>query len=110
MTDDLPHLNEELSLVQRLHSETALISWHELQRFFAQGVVLHVSEALNLVETAVLLAEDQVDKISELLDIGTVSHPSNDQARAWYEADATLWSVVVAPYILVQEQKPNTAH
>lgn len=107
MIDDAQDLNKELSAMQKLHSETALIRWHDLQRFFAQGVVIVVGESLNLVETAALFAEDQVDDISALLNAEFIAYPENDQARAWYKDNVELWSVVVAPYVLVQTQKLN---
>lgn len=110
MTDATPHLNEGLSLIQKLHSETALIAWHELQKFFAQGVVIVVKDSLNLVDMAVLFAEDESSEISKLLDSKSIAYPGNDQARKWYDDDTQLWSVVVAPYILVQEQMPGTVH
>lgn len=106
MTDDLPPLDDDLTLIQKLHSETAIIAWHELQRYFAQGVLIVVDRSLNLVETAVLLAEDQADDIAQLMESKLVGYPNNDQAREWYADNADLWSVVVAPYVLVQEKKP----
>jgi hypothetical protein len=30
---------------------------------------------------------------------------SDEQAQAWFEADADLWTVVVKPWILVQHNK-----
>lgn len=110
MTDELNDLSQELNLVQKLHSETALIRWHDLQRYFAQGVVIVVGDSVNLVETAVLFAEDHADEISKLLNSVIISYPSNDQARGWYSANVELWSVVVAPYVLVQEQKQSVIH
>lgn len=110
MNSDLPPLDSDLSTLEKLYSETALIAWSELQRFFAQGVVIWVSDSLDLVETAVLFAEDRADVISKLLDEKSVCYPSNDQARAWYDSNADLWSVVVAPYVLVQDQKIGDIH
>jgi len=98
MTDSTPQ-----SMLQKLHSETALMHWVDLQRFFAQGKVLHVDKALNLVETAALFADDDAQSLEPLITSEQVSAPNNDQARAWFEANAELWTVVVAPYVLVQE-------
>jgi len=91
------------SMLQKLHSETALMHWVDLQRFYAQGKVLHISKALNLVETAVLFANDDAQSLEPLITSEKVSAPSNDQARDWFSVNAELWTVVVAPYVLVQE-------
>ncbi len=93
------------SMTEKLHSETALMHWLDLQTFFAKGMVLHVDKSLDLIKTAVLFAEDMADDLAPQIENEMITHPSNDQARAWYEANIELWTVVVAPYILVQEQK-----
>lgn len=98
MTDSTPQ-----SMLQKLHSETALMHWIDLQRFFAQGKVLYIDKPLNLVETAVLFANDDAQSLEPLISSEQVSAPSNDQARAWFATNAELWTVVVAPYVLVQE-------
>jgi len=92
------------SLLQKLHSETALIGWRDLQRFFAQGRVLRVENGINLVEIAVSFANDQTRDIQPLLEREKIARPDDDLARRWYENDVELWSVVVAPFVLVQEQ------
>lgn len=92
------------SVKDKLHGETARINWQDLQRFFAQGAVLHVSSNLDLIEIAVLFAEDNAEQLEPLLESLEIRQPSNDQARNWYANNVELWSVVVAPYVLVQEQ------
>lgn len=91
------------SVIQKLHSETAQIKWSELQRFFAQGSVLLVATELDLVATAVLFAEDEAELLEPLLRLSQVVAPSSEQAKQWFIDDALLWSVVVAPFVLVQE-------
>jgi len=97
-------IQPEMTLLEKLHSETAQISWLELQRFFAQGLVMNVESSLDLVEVAVLVAEDDSSQLNALLESNKVSAPSNDQARDWFERETLLWSVVVAPFVLVQER------
>jgi len=93
------------SVLEKLHSETALMHWKDLQRFFAQGKVLFVDKSLNLVNTAALFANDSVTELEPLINSELVCAPNNDQARSWFEANVELWTVVVAPYVLVQEAK-----
>jgi len=100
MTDVQP----EMTLLEKLHSETAQISWLELQRFFAQGLVMNVEPSLDLVEVAILFAEDDSSKLEGLLQSNRIGAPNNDQARDWFNREALLWSVVVAPFVLVQER------
>jgi hypothetical protein len=94
---------EKPSIIEKLHSETAKISWHELQKFFAQGSVLLVSAELDLVATAALFAQDRAAELKPLLKSSKIAAPSNTQAREWFDNDTLLWSVVVAPFVLVQQ-------
>ncbi|MBL4674306.1 MAG: DUF2288 family protein [Arenicella sp.] len=93
------------SMTEKLHSETALMHWVDLQTFFAKGMVLYVDESLDLIKTAVLFADDMADELAPQIESELITQPSNDQAREWYDKTIELWTVVVAPYILVQEQK-----
>ena len=95
--------NSNEDLKQKLHSETAKISWVELQQFYARGSVLWVDSKLDLVETAVSFAKDDTDALKPLLDKQWIAPPTTSQARQWYETDDVLWCVVVAPFVLVQE-------
>lgn len=83
--------------------ETAQIAWKELQRFFANGSAVHVSGALDLVEVAFQISEDNAAQVAQWMDAGQITRVTDQQALAWYEADAMVWAVVAKPYVLVQE-------
>ena len=91
-------------LKEKLHEQTAVIAWKELQRFFAQGVVMWLDKDCDLVEIGTFLAEDQADKIEALMASAKFVAVSNDQAKKWFAQDVSLWSLVVAPFVLVQER------
>ena len=106
------NMNTETELTavkQKLLTETAKISWLELQRFFAGGVVLWVADNLDLLDVATYLAEDQAVALKPLLDEASVAPPSDEQARCWVAAETEFWSVVVAPFVVIQEVKPGGA-
>ena len=97
----------ELSPVkQKLLTETAKISWHELQRFFAAGSVLWVADQLDLLDVATYITEDQAATLKPLLANASVAPPSDAQALVWFETEAEFWSVVVAPFVVIQCVKP----
>ncbi|HJV53698.1 MAG TPA: DUF2288 domain-containing protein [Noviherbaspirillum sp.] len=89
----------------KLNGETARFQWKELQRFFAAGTVIAVSSELDLVDVAVRIANDDKDAVAQWMDEGRVGRVSDEQASAWQQADAALWTVVVKPWILVQQEK-----
>ena len=102
MIEELLKQERELERA-KIVSETAKIPWQELQRFFASGKVIWVTNDLDLVEVASALQQDDVRRVSdwtENLQLGVVS---DDQARQWITDDSLLWAVAVKPWVLVQE-------
>lgn len=94
--------NSQIPLETELNLETGRIAWRELQRFFAGGLALAVSSDLDLVKVGAELARDNAPQWSKWMDAGQVGLVSDDQAQAWYEADAQVWALVVRPWVLVQ--------
>ncbi len=86
----------------KVNLETSLIAWKELQRFFASGAAIYVSETLDLVEVAFQISEDNKAQVAEWMSAGLVARVTDQQALAWYEEDVDVWAVVVSPYVLVQ--------
>ncbi|NOZ37316.1 MAG: DUF2288 domain-containing protein [Gammaproteobacteria bacterium] len=97
-------LNRE-QLQQKLNLESGQIDWSELQRHFARGAVIAVSPALDLVETAVKFSEDDRSSTIEVwLANGQIKRADDEHARHWNQNDTVFWAIVVAPWVLVQEQ------
>ena len=93
----------------KLNLETAQMSWKDLERFFASGALIFVGHELDLVDVAVQIANDNKQTIEQWLRLGSIAKVTDDQALAWHEADISLWTVVVKPWILVQEDKATPA-
>lgn len=96
---------EQELLRAKINSETARLRWTELQRFFAAGSVIAVSQELDLVEVALRVASDDKNAVAQWMHAGQLGKVSDQQACAWLEADVSLWTVVVKPWILVQQEK-----
>jgi hypothetical protein len=86
----------------KMNLETSRIAWKELQRFFASGAAIAVSAELDLVEVAFQISEDNRAQVAQWMSAGQIGRVSDEQALAWFEADADVWAVVVSPYVLVQ--------
>ena len=95
-------------LASQLNGETAVITWSELVRHFARGVVIHVSLELDLVDTAECMTRDDVDTIKSWLDTGVLRRASDDDARDWTVREPEFWCVVTAPWVLVQEKQTDS--
>lgn len=102
MADD--STEREQLLRREYFQQTARIRWHELQTYYAHGSVIVVSPELDLVDVAVQLGLDNTDSFQRWIAAGEVAGVSDEQALAWYEANALLWAVVAAPWVLVQQR------
>ena len=101
MIEELLRQDREL-LRAKINSETAKIPWLELQRFFAAGRVLLVAPGLDLVDVAYALQQDDIDQVKRWADSAQITPVPDDLARAWVSDEASLWAVVVKPWVLVQ--------
>lgn len=99
----------DLELRQKVNSETARIAWSELQKNFASGNVVFVADDLDLVDVAVRISHDDKSTIVNWMAEGKVMKVSDQQAQNWLAADVLVWTVVVSPFILVQQGKPSAA-
>jgi len=103
MNFDDPDALSGASLRDKLNLETGKLSWRELQRHFARGAVIVVARELDLIDVAVAFAEDQQAQTKAWVAGGQVAHASDTDARRWQEHSSVFWSLVVAPWVLVQE-------
>lgn len=100
---DMNQFNDE-ELHQALNLQTGQISWNELQRQFASGRVITVSNDLDLIKTAMKFVRDDKEAIEKWIAEEKIHPATDDDALSWHEKQADLWSVVVAPWVLVQEK------
>jgi hypothetical protein len=100
-------LNDEQGdeLRAKINGETSRLPWKELERFFAGGAVIAVSSDLDLVEVAYRVASDDKVAVAQWMAENRVARVSDAQANSWLEADVSLWTVVVKPWVLVQQEK-----
>ena len=93
---------KDTELHDKINRETGRIKWSELDRHFASGSVVYVSQDLDLIEVALRIAHDDKESVNRWMRDGKVAKVSDAQAQSWLETDATLWASVVSPFVLVQ--------
>ena len=86
----------------KLVAETAKIEWQALQRFFAAGKAIAVDSGHDLVDVAYAVSCDDASALKNWVEDGAVSPVSDEQARVWFESKASVWAVVVRPWVFVQ--------
>ena len=103
MNDISLQTDEELRA--HLHGETSKLPWSELEKHFARGVIFKVENGLDILDVAIVLARDDKDSLEPWLNNSQVIAVEAKDAKRWHDTASSLWSVVVAPFILVQEIK-----
>ena len=88
----------------KLNTETAKADWAELQPFFAKGQLILVDSRLDLTDVAAHIASDDTDSVREWMMSGQLVKLDDDTALDWEQRKPAIWTVVVAPWILVQER------
>ncbi len=89
---------------KKLNLETSKIPWHELQRFFAQGHAVFVTDDLDLIEVAYQFSQDNKNQVETWMKARKIGKVSDIQAQKWIEDEVILWAVVIKPWILVQDK------
>ena len=98
-------MSEPIEILRaKLNGETAKVSWTEMQRHHARGVVVRVASELDLIDVAVAMAQDDGAAVGRWMQAGQLGKVGDEQARDWLARGPVLWSVVVAPWVLVQER------
>lgn len=94
---------DDIPLEQKLNLDTGKITWPELQRHFARGVIIIVSPQLDLIEVAQSLVNNDANQIENLIKSAHLTRANDEHAHDWQTRDPLFWAVVVAPWVLVQE-------
>tara|TARA_B110000444_G_C18762055_1_gene558049 strand:- start:746 stop:1081 length:336 start_codon:yes stop_codon:yes gene_type:complete len=96
--------NDPAVVRQKLNHDTAKIKWAALHEHQKTGSVIAVSTELDLIDVACEFALDNHAQVKAWLEQAQIVIVSDDQAQQWDVEARELWAVVVAPWVLVQEQ------
>ena len=77
-------------LRQQLNLETGKLTWHELQRYFARGVVVEVSSELDLVKVAEKFVLDDKKTIQAWMNNNFVTRATDETALQWNTTQPTF--------------------
>ncbi len=94
----------DVPLRERLNAETGVLNWEELTPHFARGVVLRVSNDVDLIDVAEKVIQDDKTSIEGWMNSGDLRRATDDDARDWVTREPEFWCVVSAPWVLVQEK------
>jgi len=96
-------LQTDDELRAHLHGETSKLPWVDLEKHFARGVIFKVANGTDILDVAIVMSRDDKDTLKKWIDEGKISGAEIDDAKKWHKSSASLWTVVIAPWVLVQE-------
>lgn len=88
----------------KLNLETGQLAWSVLQVYFASGHAISVAPDLDLLEVGFQMSRDNKSQVEAWITAGKVGPVTEEQALDWHQADALLWTLVVRPWVLVQDK------
>lgn len=94
---------QEQNLRSKLESEIGPADWKVIRPHFLRGAIIIVSPDLDLINVAVKVAEDDTTTIKDWIEEGKLTKPFPEDAKKWEEESKELNSLVVDPFVLVQD-------
>ena len=92
----------EVVTKESINLETAKIAWKDLEVFYAAGNVISVSPELDLIDVALVITNDNSEQLKAWTTEGIIDSVTDEQAKIFHETKATIWAVVIKPWILIQ--------
>ena len=92
-----------LTAKQHFEKELAEISFQELQKFFAKGMLIKVANHLDLIEVALQIHADNAAQVKHWMDNQDIERAHDEHAKVWVTNRSLLMAVTVAPWVLVQD-------
>ncbi|MDJ1140429.1 DUF2288 domain-containing protein [Marinicella marina] len=87
----------------RFAEQMAPISFQELQKHFAKGILIKVTENMDLLDVAVAIHQDNAEQIQNWMENGSLERAHDEHAKDWIARRSVLMAVTVAPWVLVQD-------
>lgn len=97
-----PALSAE-TLRERLEPQLGPVEYSDLAAHLGRDALFVVAPGLSLLECAIAVAQDDVDRVGAWLKSGELRKPTAAERRDWPTEEGRLWmSVPVRPFVLVQ--------
>jgi hypothetical protein len=95
------------ALTRQLVAQTAPLNWSDLARQYASGRLLGVARSLDLIVVGKAMHHDDSDQLVAWLKNKLVYTIDERQAIKWQRIDACFWTVVIAPFVVIQHRTNN---
>lgn len=102
--DETPPFDEN-AIRTSLQASLDEAEWSWLKKHAERDAIIWVAPGLSLVEVGVSVAGDDTVSVKRWLTSGQLRKPSSQEIEQWEGLPTTrFWSLVVQPYVLIQER------
>ena len=91
--------DDQILLREKLADEVGTVAWSWLRPHHERGILFLVAEELELLEVALAVAEDRVEKVKAWLEAGHLCQPQPEQVEVWESCGGLFAGVIVKPYV-----------
>ena len=100
--------NQSTELREKLNKEIQKVSWDALQPHAERDALILVDDTLELVEVAIVAAEDCADLMNLWVEKGWLSKPSQDDLHNFETNPKQEFDfLIVQPYVFARLQQPS---
>lgn len=96
-------MTEPLKTYEDLKQECAPIAYKEIEQFFARGMLVLVTDDLDIIDVALVIQADDTKQLNEWISQERVIRVHDDYAIKWSKQQMLLMAVTAVPWLLVQE-------
>ncbi|AKF04674.1 DUF2288 domain-containing protein [Sandaracinus amylolyticus] len=95
-------------LRERLEAHRGPVLYSDLAAHLKRGAVFVVAPSIDLVTCGVAIATDDRASVEHWIHSGDLRRPTADELEKWPGDEGRTWiSVVVQPYVLLQDPKAD---
>ena len=100
--------NQSTELREKLNKEIQKVSWDALQPHAERDALILVDDTLELVEVAIVAAEDCADLMNLWVEKGWLSKPSQDDLHNFETNPKQEFDfLIVQPYVFARPQQAS---
>jgi hypothetical protein len=97
-------MEKEETLRESLARQLDDVTWSGLRDHAARDGIILVDESMELLDTALVMAEDRSKEVAEWVEQGLLRKPTRDELNHYEACSEILFRyLIVAPFVLVQE-------
>jgi len=95
--------NTAIKNYQELKGECAPVFYKEIEKFFAKGMLVLVTNELDIINVALAIQNDQKEQMEQWIKDKQVIRVHDEHAISWSKTNEPLMAITAVPWVLVQE-------